>query len=663
MRVQLVDLDSEATLPLADAYLPWARATGFRDAGPPGKATDWHWLLLELEMPASRFAELVRDTAREHVRVPAHYLRPPRGLDDSVYCTAACSRHFLDVLSGLAPGDAWPDLLGAIRRFEIGFLTARPPDPDAEPSGIESGGLPAAAVVVGIVDDGIAFAHERFRVCAADGQPASRLIAFWDQSRDAAAGSPWVHGPVHDCGRLDDALRAANRAGRIDEHEVYLALDYREARHRVTHGTHVMDLACGADADDPGARPIVAVQLPVAAIADTSCASSTVYMLDAIRFVLVAADAAAPAARTCPTVINLSIGNIAGPHDGSSIFEQALDEVMALRDDCHLVLAAGNSYLSRCHAWIAVEAGGHASLDWQIQPGDGTPSYLELWVGDAQNEAGGGVADVSDVWLELTPPGDRTVTVRAGQGAVLRTDGEPVAMISWQAQAANGRRAMALVAVAPTACEAGWPRPAPCGAWHVELHNGSSVELECRAYVQRDDAPLGRPTLGRQSWLEDPDYHRFDRRGGVQLRDSRSAFVRRSGTLNGLASGAFVHVAGGALRDRADGAAPARYSSVPLPDEREGSGGLRPLVVTEDSPVLHGVLAAGSASGSRVALSGTSMAAPQLARLIAEDLARRGAAAQGWVTTLDHQDQPVPLAPPAAPMAEQARRRRGDPLR
>jgi hypothetical protein len=662
MQAHAVDLGHAAALPLADAYLPWARATGFRDAGPAGAECGWHWLLLELkeEVPARRFAERARAGARDQLRVPAHYLQPPRGLEDSRYCTAACTRDFLDLLSGAAQGGAGHELVAMIERFEIGFLTAVLPDPDAQPAQVDVGDLPPPAVVIGVVDDGIAFAHERFRCRRANGQPATRLLAFWDQSLEPLPDGPWVHGPVHDRARLDDALHAAMHGGRLVEAQAYAGLGYREVRHRVTHGTHVMDLACGADPGDDPAPPIVAVQLPAAAIADTSCASTTVYMLDAIRFVLASADAAVPpSGRICPAVINLSIGNIAGPHDGSSIFEQALDEMMALRDDCHLVLAAGNSYLSRCHAWIAVEAGAVAELDWQIQPGDGTPSYLEIWVGDAE----GGVADVSAVQLSVTPPAGQPVSVGLGQGAVLHIDGEPVAMIGWQAQVANGRRAMALIAVAPTACEAGWPQPAPCGAWHVALHNRGSVELECRAYVQRDDAPLGRPTLGRQSWIEDPDYHRFDRRGGVQLRDSRAAFVRRSGTLNGLASGALVHVAGGAMTDANRPAPPARYSSVPLPDEREGGGGLRPLVVTEDSAVLHGVLAAGSASGSRVALSGTSMAAPQLARLIAEDLARRGTAAQGWVTTLDHQDQPVPLAPAAAPMAEQARRRRGDPLR
>lgn len=660
MQAHAVDLGHAAALPLADAYLPWARATGFRDAGPPGVDADWHWLLLELKVPASDFAKAVRADARDQLRVPAHYLRPPRGLKMSAYCTAACTSAFLDILSGAAPIGPWRKLLAMIARFEIGFLAALPPDADAQPADVDVGDLPPPDVVIGVVDDGIAFAHERFRCRRANGQPATRLLAFWDQSLEPMPDGPWVHGPVHDRARLNDAFHAAMHAGHLVEAQAYAGLGYREVRHRVTHGTHVMDLACGADPGDDFAPPIVAVQLPAAAIADTSCASTTVYMLDAIRFVLATADAAVPpSGRICPTVINLSIGNIAGPHDGSSIFEKALDEMVALRDDCHVVLAAGNSYLSRCHAWIAVEAGDAAELDWQIQPGDGTPSYLEMWVGDAE----GGVADVSAVQLTVTPPAGQPVSVGVGQGAVLHIDGAPVAMIGWQAQVANGRRAMALIAVAPTACEAGWPQPAPCGAWHVALHNGGSAELECRAYVQRDDAPLGRPTLGRQSWIEDRDYHRFDRRGGVQLRDSRSAFVRRSGTLNGLASGALVHVAGGAMLDGTEQPPPARYSSVPLPDEREGNGGLRALEITEDSPVLHGVLAAGSASGSRVALSGTSMAAPQLARLIAEDLARRGAAAQGWVTTLDHQDQPVPLAPPAAPMAEQARRRRGDPLR
>ena len=64
-----------AGLPLADAYLPWARATNFRDALLPGARGEWHWLLLELSetTSASEFALAARQSARDDLRV-AHGL-------------------------------------------------------------------------------------------------------------------------------------------------------------------------------------------------------------------------------------------------------------------------------------------------------------------------------------------------------------------------------------------------------------------------------------------------------------------------------------------------------------------------------------------------------------------------------------------------------------
>ena len=48
------------------------------------------------------------------------------------------------------------------------------------------------------------------------------------------------------------------------------------------------------------------------------------------------------------------------------------------------------------------------------------------------------------------------------------------------------------------------------------------------------------------------------------------------------------------------------------------------LLVSDESKVLRGVLAAGSISGSTVAFTGTSVAAPQLAAWAAEQLAKGG---------------------------------------
>ena len=139
--------------------------------------------------------------------------------------------------------------------------------------------LDGNGVVVGIIDDGCALAHPHFLV---PGKLESRLLALWDPARDSDDGG-WGP-PLGDTtafalpGReltkaaIDGAL-AAHRLpdGRLDEDAVYEALGYELPR--VTHGTHVMDIACGNGRSvmgTPGvacAADIVFVQLPRAQVA------------------------------------------------------------------------------------------------------------------------------------------------------------------------------------------------------------------------------------------------------------------------------------------------------------------------------------------------------------------------------------------------------------
>ena len=71
------------------------------------------------------------------------------------------------------------------------------------------------------------------------------------------------------------------------------------------------------------------------------------------------------------------------------------------------------------------------------------------------------------------------------------------------------------------------------------------------------------------------------------------------------------------------------------------------MAVSEDSRVHRGVLAAGSRSGSVVAMSGTSVAAPQIARIIADDLAGAGLGDHAWVQSQGEKGMPAsPGKPP-----------------
>ena len=197
-------------------------------------------------------------------------------------------------------------------------------------------------MVVGVIDEGFAFAHERFRE---PDQPKTRIEAFWDQGEGWSAPNPAggrrgqlnvlttvPYGTQLLRSEIDSLLKNTSAAGRVDEDRVYGAAGYRGAERRASHGTHVLDLAAGYGpgdaAPDAGPPRIVCVALPRRTTGDTSGLSLGVYVLDALRYILDRADRLVPGASV---VVNLSYGNIAGPHDGTSMLEQAMDELIALR--------------------------------------------------------------------------------------------------------------------------------------------------------------------------------------------------------------------------------------------------------------------------------------------------------------------------------------------
>jgi hypothetical protein len=136
--------------------------------------------------------------------------------------------------------------------------------------------------------------------------------------------------------------------------------------------------------------------------------------------------------------------------------------------------------------------------------------------------------------------------------------------------------------------------------------------------------------------------------------DQPPCHVKRAGLINAIATGERAVVIGGFLRKDYR---PARYSAGGPITPKQG-GTLDPnlrkpdaLAVSEDSKVHAGVLAAGSRSGSVVALNGTSVAAPQITRWIADELANGNPGDRNAVKALAqaHEAAPPNPKPPLPP--------------
>jgi hypothetical protein len=191
--------------------------------------------------------------------------------------------------------------------------------------------------------------------------------------------------------------------------------------------------------------------------------------------------------------------------------------------------------------------------------------------------------------------------------------------------------------------------------------------------VNRDDVGIFARGKGRQSYFDDPDYPRADlvrdyQRGkpvgtrraadSEQPRPDAHPLVRPQGTLNAYGFGEGTLLVAGY---RASDNTPAAYSAAGaayMPRRSKGSGG-RPLVgpdlaaVSDASPSLPGILGSGTYSGSVARLNGTSVAAPQAVRQLAEKIA-----AGGSVATLTGPLQgsiPPSKPPPSSPLRLGAR--------
>jgi hypothetical protein len=446
-------------------------------------------------------------------------------------------------------------------------------------------------VLAGLMDDGCAFANAAF---APSG--TTRLLWVWNQDQDAR-GSPLdgMHGPSPN---TDFDYGAQWSRQELDQHVVDAGGSHEGAYRRAAlpsvaraaaHGTHVMDLLAGREPWD-----IVFVQFPQACVDDPSGIWLDRYALDGLHYIL-----ECKGAETEVVVVNISWGPQTGPHDGSSPLEIAIADLVASERSAGreliVSLAAGNGYSARAHAVMDEAAGG--CVDWMVPPDGATPAFIEVWWPKS--------VPPSAARLRLRSPSGRVIGVVPGASAP--SPGEFCVLTQ-----PPGQGAMALLVVNPTGGFGAVSR-GEHGRWRLDFGAGTCPGEPIDIYVGRADHNMGRPRRARASYLTD-DAATAARFVAPARQDDEAAgsAIRRAGTLSGIATGRESKVAAG-FRFAQFGCA--AYSSS---GGSRGSRG-RPdyACVTDRSPALPGVRAAGVRSGTTFTLVGTSTAAPQLGRQFA----------------------------------------------
>lgn len=540
-----------------------------------------------------------------------------------------------------------------------------------KPTAIEKGAFrnrsaSAAAptsLLIGVIDDGCPFAAAQFVKWTAGVATGTRVLGIWDQNEDPArapipVGADFFGEKPFDFNYgleffresgagvigLDDWIQLHKRANAIDEDGCYADAGFKTLKHRRSHGAHVTDVLAGrippsariARRDPPSWNPgdpltdpaceadIVFVQFPESCLRDATGVWLKGYVADGIEYIMSFVDA-----RITNVVINVSYGPTTGPHDGTSELEDKLRELVTYYDGSSgnpkldIFLSAGNAYLGEGHVRFVRQTMAdpdHVEWTWRLPPDNTVLCFAEVWM--KKNHA-------DNVIVTLTSPGGRSSSSTTGPAPPGPPPPPPAvpalppytgayAPVDW------GDNRVWLIAVEPTIAGAGMVPEH--GNWKIKVE-GIEVRHEVHAYVARTDPNMNMRTGAKRSYFVDAGWEagRAAEAGCMYAGgefDKSGSLVSRLGTLNGIAtdSVAGVHVAGGYIlsapkrKSPYSSAGPARPGPYPLrvgPDY---------ALFCDESDALQGVRAGGNRSGAVFRLVGTSAAAPQLARLVADGM-------------------------------------------
>ena len=220
-------------------------------------------------------------------------------------------------------------------------------------------------IVIGVIDQSFEFKHMGFL----DENGKSRIKMLWDRSKDIEKDIQSKAAPVYNV----DALTKT--------HETY---DPGSG-----HGTHVTNIAAGSKhADNPfyGVAPKADIVVIPSSFENTE-------IIEDIRSVKAYASR-----EHKPWVVNLSLGSVIGPHDGSTDYDQAIDR-MAQDKGGIVVGAMGNEGDQYFHAFSSFQPGEtkqvfiHYEKDQDGNATEDDLTHIDFW----------GISEVNAEQFTVTP--------------------------------------------------------------------------------------------------------------------------------------------------------------------------------------------------------------------------------------------------------------------
>ncbi len=661
--------------PSRDPYLRWAELTNFRSLqGGDGEFPARLSFIVQRTPESTDWDELDR---LDSVDVEAAYLRP---MADNNVSRFATLRVTTKELTNEQLKERVLRLLKHphVHRLQLGYPRGRSREmPDQNPAcptpPKSSRPMPPmpepAEVVMGIIDDGCCFAHPDLL----DPAGHTRLALIWLQTTYDETKAPWLaptgfkDGRVLERPAMTAFMEQSQPGGSLDEILCYQAAfatpendcwlkPNRALLSRESHGGSVMAVAAGQSPNLRGMRPcygqgddlhgepgdaasrcpLIFVNLPREQVEVSSGRWMPVNALDALRFIVQEARTRFMRAggSRVPVAVNLSYGSTAGSHCGEAIFECAMDELLAADDRLAITLAAGNSRDAESHAELDVPARRSASLGLFVPTSTPFDTFVEFWLPPR--------ADLSTIEVSVTTPEGLVMAVSGSQRESVLA--EPFAPADGPEQWARKRtaalflfpkvvqatdRTMATLVVCGTVHSARRDTLATAGPWRVTVRNRGKSALNVQCWAERDEVGTRRAQAARFFSVE-----------GENRRFKRA--VRTTNTLSNLATGALAFPVGGYRGAAADGPM-ADYSGAP-PKDWDGKHRYLPFAAKSDAGKTHpGVRVPGNRANVSRRMNGTSVAAPQAARYVANQMAAGKTRVQ-IEAELPKRPKPVPVA-------------------
>jgi subtilisin family serine protease len=347
-----------------------------------------------------------------------------------------------------------------------------------------------AGVVVGVIDSGIDFYHPNFRIndgFGLDGLGHTRLLRLWIHSLTPAAGESSPGGFGYGVEYLPAAINnelnrpAATAPYLTVRHNAQLNADVGGAAMcmgtaNAVHGTHVTGIAagngraaddCGALSQYFGAAPNAdIIFVKNAGVPGIQRSSDSTFIGDACNYIYTQATTLGQAC-----AINISQSDDQGPHDGSLLGQQFLDNLIN-QPGRVLTLSAGNANQSAQHASGIVPTGGNQIVTLNYGANARNNDVVEIWY-DGQDRFNITVMAADGTSSGLVTPGT-TITVAMTNGQNLTVD-------SRLNDPRNQDNVISIIINATVA------NPVPSGNWSIQLDGVTVLNGRFRMWVDRNN--------------------------------------------------------------------------------------------------------------------------------------------------------------------------------